>query len=74
MDHKPLLRFYKDSISNKGRHLRWIEEFNKYKIELKYEKGKKNVFTDALSRLPSKDSKDIIKCINMILADLDPKI
>ena len=41
--------------------MRWIEEFNKYKIELKYEKRKKNVFIDTLSRLPSKDRKDIIK-------------
>jgi len=72
-DHKPLLGFYKNTIPNKGRHMRWIEEFNKYKIELKYEKGKKNVFADALSRLPSKDSEDIIKCINTILADLNPK-
>ena len=72
-DHKPLLGFFKNSIPIKGRHMRWIEEFNKYKIELKYEKGKKNVFADALSRLPSKDSNKIINCVNTILADFNPK-
>ena len=53
--------------------MRWIEEFNKYKIELKYEKGKKNVFADALSRLPSKNSEEIVQCVNAILADFNPK-
>ena len=72
-DHKPLVGFFKNTIPDKGRHLRWIEEFNKYKIQLKYEKGKKNVFADALSRLPSKNSNEIINCVNTILADLDPK-
>ena len=72
-DHKPLIGLYKNTIPVKGRIMRWIEEFNKYKIELKYEKGKKNVFADALSRLPSKDSNGIINCINAILADFNPK-
>jgi len=72
-DHKPLLGLFKNTIPTKGRLMRWIEEFNKYKIELKYEKGKKNVFADALSRLPSKDSDSIINCVNAILADFNPK-
>jgi len=50
-----------------------IEEFNKYKIELIYEKGKKNVFSDALSRLPSKNSEGIIQCANAILADFNSR-
>ena len=72
-DHKPLIGFYKNTIPSKSRHMRWIEEFNKYKIELKYEKGKKNVFADALSRLPSKNSEEIVQCVNAILADFNPK-
>ena len=72
-DHKPLLGFFKKSIPTSNRHARWIEEFNKYKIELIYEKGKKNVFVDALSRLPSKNSKGIIQCANAILADFNPR-
>ena len=72
-DHKPLLGLFKRSIPNNNRHARWIEEFNKYRINLVYEKGKRNVFADALSRLPSKDSNSIINCINAILADFNPK-
>jgi len=72
-DHKPLLGFYKKSIPVKGRHARWIEQFYEYKINLKYEEGKKNVFADALSRLPSKNSDSVINCINAILADFNPK-
>ncbi len=72
-DHKPLIGYLKKSIPTSNRHARWIEEVNKYKIELVYEKGKKNVFADALSRLPSKNSKEIIQCVNAILADFNPK-
>ncbi len=72
-DHKPLIGFYKNTIPVKSRHMRWIEEFNKYKIELRYEKGKRNVFADALSRLPSKNSEEILHSANAILADFNPK-
>lgn len=43
-DHKPLIGFFKNTIPTLNRHVRWIEEFNKYKIELVYEKVKRNVF------------------------------
>ena len=72
-DHKPLLGFFSKNIPTSSRHFRWIEEFNKYKIKLIYEKGKNNVFADALSRLPSKDTENIHQCINAILADFNPK-
>jgi len=72
-DHKPLLGFFLKSIPVKTRHVRWIEEFNKYNIKLKYEKGKENVFADALSRLPSKSNEGIINSINAILNEIDPK-
>ena len=52
-DHKPLLGYFKTSIPSSERHLRWISLFNEMKVELLYEKGKNNIFADALSRLPS---------------------
>ena len=72
-DHKPLTGFFKKSLPVKGRHLRWIEEFNKYNIIIKYEKGKNNVFADALSRLPSEENEGILLTINSILNDFNPK-
>ena len=72
-DHQPLLGFFLKSKPVKGRHIRWIEEFNKYNIKLKYERGKGNIFADALSRLPSKNNEGIINCINAILSEINPK-
>ena len=72
-DHKPLIGFFNKSLPVKGRHMRWIEEFNKYNITIKYEKGKRNVFADALSRLPSKSNEGILLTINSILNDFNPK-
>jgi len=72
-DHKPLLGFFNKSLPTKGRHLRWIEEYNKYNIIIKYEKGKKNIFADALSRLPSRNNEGILLTINSILNDINPK-
>ena len=72
-DHKPLHGLFKKSIPTSNRHARWIEEFNKYRIDLVYEKEKKNVFADALSRLPSKNSNEIVYCANAILADFNPR-
>jgi hypothetical protein len=59
-DYKPLLGLLKKNIPNNNRHARWIEEFNKYKTNLVYQKRKRNLFDDALSRLSSKDSEAIL--------------
>lgn len=72
-DHEPLIGFFNKSLPVKGRHLRWMEEFNKYNIIIKYEKGKKNIFADALSRLPSSNNERIILSINTILNEFNPK-
>ena len=55
-DYKSLLGLLKKNIPNNNRHARWIEQFNKYKTNLVYQKRKRNLFDDALSRLSSKDS------------------
>jgi len=52
-DHKPLLGYFNKSVPSSDRHIRWISLFNEFKVELLYEKGKNNIFADALSRLPS---------------------
>jgi len=52
-DHKPLVGFFYNSIPNKDRHFRWIAIFNEFRVDLIYDKGKNNVFADALSRIPS---------------------
>jgi len=52
-DHKPLVGYFNKSIPLNDRHLRWISIFNEFKIEIIYEKGKNNIFADALSRIPS---------------------
>jgi hypothetical protein len=46
-DHKPLLGF-KDSPDPKVQ--RWIQYLNQFKIDLRYQEGKKNVLADVLSR------------------------
>jgi len=50
-----------------------MEEFNKYNVIIKYEKGEKNIFEDALSRLPSSNNERIILSINTILNEFKPK-
>jgi len=52
-DHKPLVGYFNKSVPLNDRHLRWISIFNEFKFNIIYEKGKNNVFADALSRIPS---------------------
>ncbi len=52
-DHKPLVGYFNKSVPLNDRHLRWISIFNEFKVNIIYEKGKNNLFADALSRIPS---------------------
>ena len=61
-----MVGFFYNSIPSKDRHFRWISIFNEFRVNLIYEKGKNNVFADALSRLPSR-----ISSIKSILTDSD---
>ena len=54
-DHKPLVGYFNNSIPISDRHTRWIALFNEFKVKIKYEKGKDNLFADSLSRFPSEN-------------------
>jgi len=69
-DHKPLLGYFKNSIPMSDRHVRWISLFSEFKVDLVYEKGKNNIFADALSRLPSNTIHEI-NSISSILNSSD---
>jgi len=43
--------FFKNTEPTSSRHTKWIIFLSSLKVKVKYEKGKKNIVADALSRL-----------------------
>jgi len=59
-DHKPLLGLFNNKEPNNARQTRWCLTASLLKVDIRYEQGKKNVVSDALSRMKNDKEQKVL--------------
>jgi len=71
-DHKPLVGLFNKKEPTNARQTRWCMAANLLGVEICYESGKKNVITDALSRMKNDTDKKVL--VTKITKEVDESL